>query len=67
MTFLDQLLKDIEPFMNKIVLCPLTNDELSQIQAKFPQNLPGYYLELLKKVGTRQDLVWGLNTRNQFT
>lgn len=56
-TFLEQL----KPFGSKVVISPLSEQEVRQIEKQLNRALPGYYREFLLNIGLRQDAVWGLN------
>jgi hypothetical protein len=61
MTAIDKILDGLKSIEDKVVINPLSNEEIEYIQAKFKKRLPTYYIEFLSKIGIKQDLVWGLN------
>ncbi len=61
MNTIDKILTDLKPYNDKVVITPLSDEEIDQIQGKFSRKLPTYYIEFLKKIGLKQDLIWGLN------
>lgn len=60
---IDEVLEASKPYEDKILICPLTEEEVEIIQNKFDKPLPNYFKEFLLKVGLKQDLVWGLCDR----
>jgi hypothetical protein len=61
MNLIDKILKDLEPFKDKILISPLSVGEVDLIQSKFNKKLPEYFKEFLLKIGLKQDLIWGIN------
>ncbi len=67
MDFIDQILNDLKPYEDKVVLSPLSEQEIESIQSKFKKRLPDYYKYFLKKIGLKQDFIWGLqDSINRF-
>ena len=67
MKTLNKILEGINPYLEKVVLNPMSNAEIEIIQAKFKRKIPKYYIEFLQKIGLKQDLVKGLfDSVNQF-
>lgn len=52
------ILTQLEPLKNKVVLWPLNEAEVIAIEEKLKKSLPPYYKEFLMVIGLRQDLVF---------
>lgn len=64
---IDQLIIALQPYMDKVVINPLSQAEVSEIQSRFKKRIPEYFKEFLLKIGLKQDLVWGiLDATNRF-
>ena len=61
MTTVDKILEELKPYKDKVVINPLSKEEIEIIQSKFKKRIPNYFIDFLKKIGVKQDLVWGLN------
>jgi hypothetical protein len=61
MTTIDKILEELKLYEDKVVISPLSNEEIEIIQSKFKKRMPKYFIEFLQKIGLKQDLVWGLN------
>jgi len=67
MKLIDQILNDLKPYLDKVVITPLSNQEIDFIQNKFKKKLPNYYKYFLKNIGLKQDFIWGLKySKNRF-
>jgi len=67
MTTIDKILEELKSIEDKVVINPLSREEIELVQSKYNKRLPNYYIEFLSKIGLKQDLVWGLNDRiNRF-
>lgn len=63
MSTIDKILQELEPYKDKVITGPMTEEEIAEIRSKFKRKLPNYYLEFLRKIGLKQNLVWGLLDR----
>jgi len=61
MTTVDKILQELKSYKDKVVISPLSKEEVEIIQAKFKKEIPGYFKDFLLKIGLRQDLIWGLS------
>lgn len=67
MGLIDEILEKLKPYEDKVLIFPLTDDEVELIQAKYKKKLPEYFKEFLLKIGLKQNLVFGINeNRNRF-
>lgn len=63
MKFIDEIIHNLNPYKDKVFLCPLNKNEIHQIEKNYSRKLPQYYKYFLSKIGLRQDLIWGLNEK----
>ena len=63
MTNVDKILEELKPFKDKVLINPLSKEEVEIIQSKFNKRIPEYFREFLLKIGLKQDFVWGINNR----
>lgn len=61
MTIIDKILEKLKPYEDKVVVSPLSNEEISIIKSKFKKRIPNYFIEFLQKIGLKQDLIFGIN------
>ncbi len=67
MTAIDEILEALTSVQDKVVLHPLSPAEVDRNRAQLTRPMPPYYTEFLRKIGLKQDLVWGLNHKiSQF-
>jgi hypothetical protein len=65
--FYSEILRQLEPFKDKVFFHALTEAEVTDIEKKTGKPFPIYFREFLKTFGVRQDFVFGLLTReNDF-
>jgi hypothetical protein len=51
-----KMLKELAPFMDKVVLCPALNEEIEILQSCYDKEIPDYFIEFLRVFGLKQDL-----------
>ncbi len=61
MTTIDKILGELQPYEDKVLINPLSNEEIEQIQSKYKNKLPEYFLDFLRKIGLKQDFIFGIN------
>ena len=67
MELIDELLKDLAPYMDKVFICPLLSNKIIEIENILNRELPKYYKYFLERVGLKQDFVWGFHQKiNRF-
>lgn len=67
MELIDNILKDLVPYMDKVVIHPVSTDQIGEIENRLNKELPKYFKYYLERIGLKQDLVFGLfQTTNQF-
>jgi len=62
-TFYTNIQEQIEPYKEIVFYCGLTELEVRYIEKKIDKSFPVYFREFLKTFGVRQDLVFGLFSR----
>lgn len=60
MNILDKALLELKSFSDKVFICPLEENEISEIESKLKKKLPIHYKDFLRKVGLKQDFIQGL-------
>lgn len=67
MSTLEQVLKSLDQYHDKVLIHPLTDLEIEHIQSKFQKPIPDFFIQFLKSIGLKQDLVLGVLTSvNRF-
>lgn len=61
MTTIDKILENLKPYEDKVVINPLSDEEIGIIQSKFKKRIPKYFVEFLSKIGLKQDFIFGIN------
>lgn len=65
--FYSEILRQLEPFKDKVFFHGLTEAEVTDIEKKIGRPFPIYFREFLKTFGVRQDFVFGLlSIENDF-
>lgn len=68
MELIDEILMDLVPYMDKVFLCPMTEEEVLNLENIYHRRFPDYYRYFLKRIGFRQDLVWeAFQIKKDFT
>lgn len=57
---IEKVLEALRPYQDKVLLTPMSEEEIESIQQKFPKKLPTYFKEFLAKIGLKQDFIWGI-------
>ena len=61
----NDLLQQLAPYQDRVYYYGLTESEVSVMEREISQKFPGYFREFLKTFGVRQDLVFGLFTKEK--
>jgi hypothetical protein len=60
---LTEFVEKLKEFGSKVMISPLSEAEVHNIEIILDRDLPYYYREFLLRIGLKQDVVWGLNDR----
>lgn len=63
MKLIDEILMDLIPYKNKVFLCPLNIEEVTELEKIYNRRFPDYYRYFLTRIGIRQDFVFGFLRR----
>lgn len=67
MGLLQNILKELNQYQDKVLITPLSQEEVNEIQSKFNKKLPQYFIDYLLSFGLKQNIFYGfLDSVNEF-